>query len=219
MSTTAQSHQTNMPHATIQDMKQQASETASKLQDRGENVLNSALSTVQRGAQQASETSKSIIDSIITPETRQRLQSQAQEYASNHPKTATFIALNLLLTGIPIGLFTFFTVATFLFTTVSGLILGTLGAIIFTLLATGTALAVLLPTVLVTTGIATFLFFWGLVVFYGLRWIAGSGSSSHSSDSSWQTRGSSGSSATQMGERLKGDLQSATGTGGASRRT
>jgi len=176
----------------MQDMKQQASETAAKLQDRSENVLNSAMSTVQRGAEQASQASKSIMDSIISPQRRERLQSQAQDFASDHPKLATFIAINLILTGIPVGLFALFTAATFLFSTVTGLVLGLLGAIVFTLMATGTALAVLLPTMMVTTGVSAFLFFWGLVVFYALRWTAGSSSSSQhlSSDGNWQTRSS-----------------------------
>jgi len=198
-----------MPHATLQDMKQQASETAAKLQDRSENVLNSAISTVQRGAEQASQASKSIVDSMISPQTRQRLQSQAQDFASDHPKLATFIAINLILTGIPVGLFAVFTAATFLFSTVTGLVLGLLGGIVFTLVATGTALAALLPTMLVTTGISCFLFFWGLVVFYALRWTAGSSSSSNynqslSSDGNWQTRSSG---QTSIADRFKPDQQ------------
>lgn len=77
----------------------------------------------------------------------------------------------LALSGIPLLIFLTFTVATFIFSLVVGLLIGLLGALLFTAFAVGIALFFVVPTLFVTTMAATFMFVWGVVGFYLLRWI------------------------------------------------
>lgn len=81
--------------------------------------------------------------------------------------------MNILLTGIPLGLFILFTITVALFSIIVGLLLGLLGAVVFILFAVGTALCILLPTIFFTTTCACFLFLWGLGGYFILRWANG----------------------------------------------
>jgi len=81
-----------------------------------------------------------------------------------------FLGMNLLLTGIPLGLFILFTIAVFIFALVVALIVALLGAVLFTVFCVGVALMIVLPTILFTTFAATFLFLWGLGGYHLLRW-------------------------------------------------
>lgn len=81
--------------------------------------------------------------------------------------------MNIALTGIPLGLFILFSLSVFIFALVTAIVLGLLAAVVFTVLAVGAALVVVLPTVMFTTGAATFFFLWGLGGYYILRWANG----------------------------------------------
>lgn len=81
--------------------------------------------------------------------------------------------MNLLLTGIPLGLFILFSITVALFSIIVGLLLGLLGAVIFIVFAIGTALLIVLPTIFFTTACACFLFLWGLGGYYILKWANG----------------------------------------------
>lgn len=81
--------------------------------------------------------------------------------------------MNLLLTGIPLGLFILFSISVFIFALVVALIVALLGAVLFTIFCVGVALLIVLPTIMFTTFAATFLFLWGLGGYYLLRWANG----------------------------------------------
>lgn len=78
--------------------------------------------------------------------------------------------MNILLTGIPLGLFILFSITVLVFSLLVGLILGLLGAVLFTLFCVGVALTIVLPLVFFTTAAACFLFLWGLGGYYILKW-------------------------------------------------
>jgi hypothetical protein len=86
--------------------------------------------------------------------------------------------MNFAITGVPLFLFVLFSLTVFIFALVVGLLLGVLGAVVFTLFAVGIALTVVLPTVFFTTMGATFLFLWGLGGYYALKWANGESDSS-----------------------------------------
>lgn len=81
--------------------------------------------------------------------------------------------MNLLLTGIPLGLFILFSISVFIFALVVALIIALLGAVLFTVFCVGVALLIVLPTIMFTTFAATFLFLWGLGGYHLLRWANG----------------------------------------------
>lgn len=81
--------------------------------------------------------------------------------------------MNLLLTGIPLGLFILFSISVFIFALVVALIVALLGAVLFTVFCVGVALFIVLPTIMFTTFAATFLFLWGLGGYHLLRWANG----------------------------------------------
>lgn len=81
--------------------------------------------------------------------------------------------MNFAITGVPLFLFILFSLSVFLFALIVGLLVGVLGAVAFTLVAVGTALVVVLPTLFFTTMAATFLFLWGLGGYYILKWANG----------------------------------------------
>jgi hypothetical protein len=81
--------------------------------------------------------------------------------------------MNLLLTGIPLGLFILFSITVFIVALVVALIVALLGAVLFTVFCVGVALCIVLPTILFTTFAAVFLFLWGLGGYYLLRWANG----------------------------------------------
>lgn len=89
------------------------------------------------------------------------------------PDLQTFLGMNFAITGVPLFLFVLFSLTVFIFALVVGLLLGVLGAVVFTLFAVGLALTVVLPTVFFTTMGATFLFLWGLGGYYLLKWANG----------------------------------------------
>lgn len=89
--------------------------------------------------------------------------------------------MNIALTGIPLGLFILFSITVFITSLVLALVIALLAAVLFTLFCVGTALVVVFPAVLFTTGAACFLFLWGLGGYYILKWANGAESKEGSS--------------------------------------
>ncbi|MDI1491586.1 MAG: hypothetical protein OHK93_002795 [Ramalina farinacea] len=113
---------------------------------------------------------QSFIDSIIPPETRNKILAWISKFAAEKPKLASFIASHIALSGLPLGLFAVMTISIAVFAVLAALILALLAAVIFIVLCVGFALVFLLPTLFITTGIATFLWLWGLGTYYILKW-------------------------------------------------
>lgn len=82
----------------------------------------------------------------------------------------SFLASQIALTGFPLGLFLILTISVAIFAILVGIILGLLGAVLFIVTCTGFALIFLLPTLFVTIGIATFVWLWGVGVYYILKY-------------------------------------------------
>lgn len=62
------------------------------------------------------------------------------------------------------------TITVFVFALVAALLIGVLGALLFTAFCVGIALLVLLPTLFITTFAGAFIFLWGLGAYYLVKW-------------------------------------------------
>lgn len=62
------------------------------------------------------------------------------------------------------------TIGVFVFALVAALVIGLLGALLFTAFCVGVALLVLLPVLFITTFAGAFIFLWGLAAYYILKW-------------------------------------------------
>ena len=62
------------------------------------------------------------------------------------------------------------TITVFVFALVAALLIGLLGALVFTVFCVGIALLVLLPTLFITTFAGAFIFLWGLCAYYLIKW-------------------------------------------------
>ncbi len=82
----------------------------------------------------------------------------------------TFLGMNIMITGLPLGVFILFTITVLIFSLIVGLVLGLLAAVLFTLFMVGVALSIVLPFVFFTTMVACFLFLWGLGGYYIIKW-------------------------------------------------
>ncbi|KAF2446127.1 hypothetical protein P171DRAFT_410124 [Karstenula rhodostoma CBS 690.94] len=123
---------------------------------------------------------------ILPPDKRAELLSKFQDFANSNPKLAVspllffpfriphcfiaFLATHVFLTGIPILLFTLFSISVLVFSLVTALLASILAALFFTFFMVGVALLFLVPTLFLTTFTASFVFLWGLVGFYVLKW-------------------------------------------------
>lgn len=62
------------------------------------------------------------------------------------------------------------TITVVLFSIIFALLIAVLAAVAFSVVAVGFALIILLPTVFLTTGAATFIWAWGVGAYYVLKW-------------------------------------------------
>lgn len=62
------------------------------------------------------------------------------------------------------------TITVVVFSLVAALVIGILGALVFTVVCVGIALLVLLPTLFITTFAASFIWLWGVGGYYILKW-------------------------------------------------
>ncbi|KAL9129709.1 MAG: hypothetical protein Q9217_001912 [Psora testacea] len=125
--------------------------------------------SLQGSLQGLADKGTSIIDSIIAPETRNKIVAWISKFATERPMLASFIASHIALTGFPLGLFIIMTISVAIFAIIAALILALLGAVVFIVFCVGVALIFLLPTLFITTGIATFIWLWGVGAYYILK--------------------------------------------------
>lgn len=81
--------------------------------------------------------------------------------------------MNIALTGIPLGLFVLFGLSVAVCSVLSGVILGLLGAVLFTVTCVGIGLMIVFPLLMFTTASACFLFLFGLGGYKILKWASG----------------------------------------------
>lgn len=121
------------------------------------NMSNQVYRQKEATKQQASSLLNRIlgfIDRVIPPQTRQQFFKNTQAFASDQPLLASFLATQLLLAALPLLLFISFTLAT--------LGLSILAAAAFSIFWIGTALLVLVPTLLVTFSAGVFVWLWAV---------------------------------------------------------
>ena len=110
------------------------------------------------------------LDRWFPPEMREAVKSRIAKFAAEKPQLAAFILSQLALSGGPLALFIVMSLTVLIFALLAGIIIGVVGALLFTVFCVGVALLVLLPTLFMTTFAACFIFLWGLGAYYIVKW-------------------------------------------------
>ena len=113
---------------------------------------------------------QSYLDRWFPPEKREELKAKLIRFATERPKFAAFLFSQIVLSGIPLALFVVMSLTVLVFALVAGILVGVVGALLFTVFCVGVALLFLLPTLFMTTAAATFIFLWGLGAYYIIKW-------------------------------------------------
>ncbi|KAK0392045.1 hypothetical protein NLU13_1543 [Sarocladium strictum] len=103
------------------------------------------------------------LDRVVPPSSRQRAYEGASGFAAERPILFSFIVSQLLLSFLPVLLFTAFALSTVAFS------LG--AALVFALFWIGVAFMLLVPTLLVTSSIAVLVWGWAVGSFLVARWL------------------------------------------------
>lgn len=152
---------------------------------------NSALGTMDRAVEWAMRQGKDNLDRIIPPDKREAIRGELQAVVLANPKFSAFLALNIVLTGIPVGLFMLFGFVVLFVSLMIAITCALCAAIVVTLTAIGAALFIVFPTVLVTTGLASSIFLWCLAGYYVLQWVTIGVSRQSRESTAGQTNGDS----------------------------
>ena len=110
------------------------------------------------------------LDRWFPPEKREELKSKIAKFATEKPHLAAFLLSQLALSGGPLALFIVMSLTVLVFALLAGIIVGVVGALLFTVFCVGVALLVLLPTLFMTTFAACFIFLWGIGAYYIVKW-------------------------------------------------
>lgn len=113
---------------------------------------------------------QNILDRFIPPERRNELSNRLSKFATEKPMLASFLLSQVALSSLPLGLFLILTITVFIFALVAALIIGVLGAVLFSVVCVGIGLIILLPTLFVTTFAAAFIWLWGIGAYYIVKW-------------------------------------------------
>ncbi|MCJ1479730.1 hypothetical protein MMC13_008416 [Lambiella insularis] len=113
---------------------------------------------------------QNLLDRFFPPERRAELSAKLNKFATEKPMFASFLLSQIALSGIPIALFVVMTIGVFVFALVAALVIGVLGALLFTAFCVGVALLVLLPVLFITTFAGAFIWLWGVGTYYILKW-------------------------------------------------
>lgn len=89
--------------------------------------------------------------------------------ATNLTRCQAFLAIQIILTGIPLLLFVAFAITTLLVSLTTCILLGILTALAFTFIVVGLALIFVVPTVFLASCSATFIFVWSFAGYLILR--------------------------------------------------
>ncbi|KAH8702365.1 hypothetical protein BGW36DRAFT_356489 [Talaromyces proteolyticus] len=113
---------------------------------------------------------KTAVNNILPPERRENLKQQLVAFAVSHPVLATLLLAQAVFSGIPLVLFVVLTISVLALSLVAALVIGVLGALLFTVFCVGFGLLVLLPTLFITTFTAVGVWLWGWGVYYIVKW-------------------------------------------------
>ena len=129
--------------------------------------LNGAL---QGGVSNLVNTGSAFLDRWFPPEKREALKEKLVKFATEKPHLAAFLLSQLALSGGPLALFLVMSLTVLVFALVVGILVGVIGALLFTVFCLGVALIILLPTLFFTTFAACFVFLWGIGTYYIIKW-------------------------------------------------
>ncbi|PMD58177.1 uncharacterized protein K444DRAFT_644112 [Hyaloscypha bicolor E] len=106
---------------------------------------------------------QSLIDTIISPDTRKAYYYKTVAFAQDQPILFTFVLIQFLLSSTPVALFLAFALGT--------LALSFITALLFSLFWIGVALLLLVPTLFITVSLGIVLWVWAVSSFLIARWI------------------------------------------------
>ncbi|KAE9379297.1 hypothetical protein N431DRAFT_397538 [Stipitochalara longipes BDJ] len=106
---------------------------------------------------------QSLVDKVVSPDTRKEYYSKAVAFAQDQPILFNFILIQFLLSSTPIALFLAFALGT--------LILSFITALLFSLFWIGIALLLLVPTLFITVSLGIVLWVWAVSSFLVARWV------------------------------------------------
>lgn len=132
--------------------------------------LGGMTGALQGGVNNLINTGSGIFDKWFPPEKREALKNKIMKFATERPQLAAFLLSQIALSGIPLALFVLMSITVFVFALLVGLIVGVLGAVLFTVFCLGLALIILLPTLFITTFAGVFIFLWGFGAYYIVKW-------------------------------------------------
>ncbi|KAF3053361.1 hypothetical protein E8E11_011640 [Didymella keratinophila] len=110
---------------------------------------------------------------LLPPKQRERALENLRAFSGRNPKTASFLAAQTALAGLPILLFFAFAAATLVISLVTCVVLGVIAAFVFTLFVTGFALLFVVPVAFIGSCTASVAFVWGLIGYLVLQQING----------------------------------------------
>jgi hypothetical protein len=132
--------------------------------------LGGLTGALQGGVANLLNAGEGYLDRWFPPAKREELKSKIAKFATEKPHLAAFLLSQLALSGGPLALFIVMSLTVLVFALLAGIIVGVVGALLFTVFCVGVALLVLLPTLFMTTFAACFIFLWGLGAYYIVKW-------------------------------------------------
>lgn len=112
----------------------------------------------------------SIVDQKIPPSRRAAIKSRTYAFAQDRPVLASFLASQLVCSGVPLFLLILQIVSVLFFSFATAIVIGSICALIFTSVCVGLALLVLVPILIVTTFAGLTVWVWAWIGWYVLDW-------------------------------------------------
>ncbi|WEW56457.1 hypothetical protein PRK78_001901 [Emydomyces testavorans] len=134
-------------------------------------ILSNMLSALQAILTDVWSTLISMLDQIIPPPRRAAIYSRACAFGRNRPILASFLAFQLVCSGVPLSLLILHVASVIFFSFATAIVIGSICALTFTAVCVGLALLVLVPILMVTTFVGLTLWFWALAGWYVLGWM------------------------------------------------
>jgi len=132
--------------------------------------LGGLTGVLQGGLANLMNSGQGYLDRWFPPQKREELKSKIAKFATEKPHLAAFLLSQIALSGPPLALFLIMSLTVLVFALLAGIIVGVVGALLFTVFCLGVALIVLLPTLFMTTFAACFIFLWGIGAYYIVKW-------------------------------------------------
>ncbi|RMZ89881.1 hypothetical protein DV736_g2896, partial [Chaetothyriales sp. CBS 134916] len=129
-------------------------------------ALGTVASNIQLSINHLGNITSSNLDHYFPPANRKASKEWLAKFARERPYLTSFLLSQIVLSGPPLAFFLITTTTLVTFFILIGLLGGLLGALLFTLLAIGIGLVLLLPVLFFTTVAAVSVWLWGSVIFH-----------------------------------------------------